>query len=426
MAVEKGPVDVAPPGPLAGLKVIDLTHVMAGPVCALSLADLGADVVKVEKVPGGEDARRDTEPYNINGVSVSFMMMNRNKRGIAIDLKHERGRAVLDRMLARADVLLENYRPGTMARLGLDFADVHARHPHIVYASITGFGRTGPYRDRAGFDLITQGMSGLISITGEGPGRPPVKMGAPVTDITAGILLALGVLAAVQARHRTGRGQLVDTSLLEAGIIHTYWHSAIQFATGCSPGPLGTGHPLGAPYQAFPTADGRITLGTASEANWLRFVEAIEAPELGRDPRFKNNGARMANLAALEATLEAIFRRRTTAEWLARLEAAGVPAGPILSIGAMHADPHVRARAMIAAVEHPEAGRVETIGPPVKFSETPAEVRRAAPLYGEHTREVLREYGFDDAEIDDLAAAGAVVLGRPDSGLDGGRESIRR
>ncbi len=400
---------MAADGPLAGFKVIDLTHVMAGPVAALMLADLGADVVKVEKVAGGEPARGDTLPYNIGGVAVAFMMVNRNKRGIALDLKHPRGRAALDRLLAKADVMLENFRPGTLARMGFDFDAVHARHPRLVYGSITGFGRSGPYRDRAGFDLIAQGMSGLISITGEGGDRPPVKAGAPVTDITAGILLAMGVLAALLARARTGKGQLVDTSLLEAGITHTYWHSAITFATGISPGPLGTGHPLGAPYQAFPTADGRITLGTASEANWLRFAEALDAPELGHDPRFKGVGARLANLPALVAALDAIFVTRTTAEWLARLEAAGVPAGPILSIGAMHADPQVRARGMVVALDHPEAGRVETLGPPVKFSETPAAVRRPAPLLGQHTREVLAEYGFAADEIAELAACGAIA-----------------
>lgn len=397
-------------GPLAGVRVIDLTHVMAGPVCALMLADMGADVVKVEKTDGGEPARGDTAPYNIGGVAVAFMMVNRNKRGLAVDLKHPRGRAVLDRLLAKADVLLENYRPGTLARLGFDFDQVHARHPHIVYGSITGFGRSGPYRDRAGFDLIAQGMSGIMSVTGEGPDRPPVKCGAPMTDITAGILLAMGVLAGLHARDRTGRGQLVDTSLLEAGIVHTYWHSAIAFATGVSPGPLGTGHPLGAPYQAFPTKDGRITLGTASEANWLRFCEALDAPELGHDPRFQGVGRRLADLPALVAALDAIFVTRTTAEWLERLEAAGVPAGPILSIGAMHADPQVRARGMVVAVDHPEAGRVETLGPPVKFSDTPAGVDRAAPLLGQHTREVLEDYGFAPAEIDELAAAGAIGM----------------
>jgi crotonobetainyl-CoA:carnitine CoA-transferase CaiB-like acyl-CoA transferase len=397
------------PGALDGLKVIDLTHVMAGPTCALMLADMGADVVKVEKTDGGEPARADTEPYNIKGVSVAFMMVNRNKRGLALDLKHPRGRETLDRLLAKADVMIENYRPGTLAKLGFDFEQVNARHPHLVYGSITGFGRSGPYRDRAGFDLIAQGMSGIMSVTGEGPERPPVKCGVPLTDITAGILLAMGVLAAVYARARTGKGQLVDTSLLEAGIVHTYWHSAIAFATGVSPGPLGTGHPLGAPYQAFPTKDGRITLGTASEANWLRFTEALEAPELATDPRFKNVGGRLANLPALVARLDAIFVTRTTAEWLDRLEKAGVPAGPILSVGAMHADPHVRERGMVATVDHPVAGRVETVGPPVKFSATPARVARAAPLLGQHTREVLAEYGFTAAEIAGLAACGAIA-----------------
>jgi len=247
-------------GPLSGLKVIELAHVMAGPVCGLMLADTGAEVIKVEKVPGGDDSRHSLPP-DIGGEAAAFLMVNRNKRGIAVDLKSAAGKKILRRLAATADVLIENYRAGTMDRLGLGYETLRADNPGLIYCEISGFGRSGPYGGRGGFDLIAQGMSGLMSITGEGPGRAPVKVGAPVTDITAGILAAMGVLAAVVERHKTGRGQRVDTSLYEAGIIHTYWQSAIAFATGVSPGPMGSAHPLNAPYQAFETADGWIHLG---------------------------------------------------------------------------------------------------------------------------------------------------------------------
>jgi crotonobetainyl-CoA:carnitine CoA-transferase CaiB-like acyl-CoA transferase len=266
-----------PTGPLAGLKVIDLSHVMAGPTCSMLLADMGANVIKVEKIPGGDDTRRSVPPA-IAGESAAFLMMNRNKRGIALDLKTEAGRAVLSRLLQDADVVIENYRSGTMERMGFGYQALHSSNPKLIYCSISGFGRTGPYAERGGYDLIAQGMSGLMSITGEGPGRPPVKVGSPVTDITAGILACAGILAALYHRAGTGLGQMVDTSLFEAGIIQTYWQSAICFATGQPPGPMGTAHPLNAPYQAFPTADRWITVGAANQGNWLRLLKALETP----------------------------------------------------------------------------------------------------------------------------------------------------
>ena len=399
-------------GPLADLKVIDLSHVMAGPACSMLLADMGADVIKVEKLPGGEDARRMVPP-TISGESAAFLIMNRNKRGIALDLKSEAGRKVLSRLLENADVLIENYRRGTMERMGFGYDTLHGSNPKLIYCSISGFGRTGPYADRGGFDLVTQGMSGLMSITGEGPGYPPVKMGAPVTDITAGILACVGILAALHARASSGQGQMVDTSLFEAGILHTYWQSAICFATGQAPGPMGTAHPLNAPYQAFPVADGWITVGAANQGNWLRLIEALGAPELGDDPRFANNAERMRNLPALQAALTPLFKVRTSAEWLHRLEDAGVPAGPVLDVAQMHADPQALAREMIVQTAHPTAGQVPSLGLPIKFSETPGSVPRAAPLLGQHTREILREHGFSDAEADQLAAQGAIEM--PDS-----------
>ena len=396
-------------GPLKGVKVIELAHIMAGPTCGLMLADMGADVIKVEKVPGGDDSRRFLPP-DIDGEAASFMMLNRNKRGIAVDLKNDVGKEVLKRLLATADVVIENYRADTMEKLGFGYEALRKENPGLIYCAISGFGRTGPYADRGGFDLIAQGMSGLMSITGEGEGRPPVKMGAPITDITAGILGAMAVSAAYAHKLKTGEGQQIDTSLFEAGIVHTYWQSAIGLATGIAPGPMGSAHPLNAPYQAFKTADGWINLGAANQKNWLRLLDVLEAPEIAEDPRFKENSDRMAHLKELDEVLSKIFIDHSTDDWLQRLEAAGVPAGPVLNVNEMHADPHALAREMVVEVDHDRLGPVKTLGLPVKFSETPGAVVTGAPVYGQHTREVLAEYGFDEAAVEDLIAQGAVVV----------------
>ena len=395
-------------GPLTGLKVIELAHIMAGPACGLMLADMGADVIKVEKVPGGDDSRRFLPP-DIDGEAAAFMMMNRNKRGIAVNLKEPGGKKVIKRLFKTADVVIENYRIDTMDKLGLGYDDLIKENPGLIYCAISGFGRTGPYAERGGFDLIAQGMSGLMSITGEGPGRPPVKMGAPITDITAGILGAMAVSAAYAHKLKTGEGQKIDTSLFEAGIVHTYWQSAIGLATGVAPGPMGSAHPLNGPYQAFQTTDGWITLGAANQKNWLRMLDVLDAPEIADDPRFAENSDRMTFLKELEDLLGAIFAKHSTEDWLARLDAAGVPAGPVLNVNEMHKDPQTVARDMVVEVDHAQVGPVKTLGIPVKFSETPGQVTSSAPVYGQHTREVLSEYGFDEGEIDTLVSAGAVV-----------------
>jgi len=266
-------------GMLSPYRVLDLTD-EKGLLCGKLLGDLGADVIKVEKMLGGDDTRRSVPP-DIDGESAAFMMMNRNKRGIAVNLKDEKGKEVLRRLLREADVVIENYRRGTMEKLGMGYDELKKINPGLIYAEISGFGRTGPYADRGGFDLIAQGMSGLMSITGEGPGRPPVKVGAPVSDITAGILGALGVVSAHVHKMQTGEGQRVDTSLFEAAITHTYWQSAIAFATGNSPGPMGSAHPLNAPYQALRTSDGWVNIGAANQANWLRLIEGSESNVVG-------------------------------------------------------------------------------------------------------------------------------------------------
>jgi crotonobetainyl-CoA:carnitine CoA-transferase CaiB-like acyl-CoA transferase len=381
---------------------------MAGPDVRSDARDMGADVIKVEKLPDGDDTRRSIPP-TIDGESAAYLMMNRNKRGIAVDFKQPRGQEIGRKLLSTADVVIENFRKGTMERLGLGYETLRESNPALIYCEVSGFGRTGPYAARGGFDLIAQSMSGLMSITGEGPGRAPVKCGAPVTDITAGILAAMGVLAAYTHRLKTGQGQRVDASLFEAGIVHTYWQSAIALATGVAPGPLGSAHPLSAPYQAFATADGWITIGAANQANWLKLTDALDAATLKSDPRFATNALRMANLPALVDALNALFKRRNSQDWLERLEAAGVPAGPVLDVKQMHADPQVQARRMVVDVPHSRLGNVKTIGAAVKFSATPSGVERGAPLLGEHTREVLRSHGYSDADIDTLAASGVVL-----------------
>lgn len=378
-------------GPLAGVKVIELAHVMAGPVAGLMLADMGADVIKVER-PTGDDTRHSAP--HVGDEAASYMMMNRNKRGIVLDLKDPDQADALRAMIRTADVVLENYRKGTMEKLGLGYEDLKRDNPGLIYGSISGFGRTGPYAGRPGFDLIAQGMSGLMSVTGEGPGRPPCKVGPPVSDITAGILLAMGVCAALARRRETGEGQMVETSLFEAAITHTYWQSAIAFATGQDPQPMGSAHPLNAPYQAIRTADGYINIGAANQSNWLRLVRLVGAEHLADDPRFRDNSGRMANRLELEEVLNGIFSARSSAEWLALLGDGGFPAGPVLSIRQMHADPQAIARDMVPALAHPTAGQVQTIGLPVKFSATPGGVHAPAPTLGQHTDAVLAEYGL--------------------------------
>ncbi len=396
-------------GPLAGVRVVELAHVMAGPLCGLLLADLGADVVKVERLPKG-DATRGFVPPSLDGESAAFMMLNRGKRGVALDLRADGGREAVRRLLARADVVIENFRPGTMEAMGLGWADLSALHPRLVYCAISGFGSTGPLGGQGGFDLIAQGLSGLMSITGEAVGRAPVKVGAPITDITAGILGALGVVSALHERTRTGRGRRVETSLFEAGITQTFWQSAIALATGESPGPLGSAHPLAAPYQAFRTADGWINIGASNEGTWARLVSALDVEDLARDARFRTNADRMVNLEALVDALVPRFVMRNTGDWLALLDEAGVPAGPVASIGEMLTHPQTLARAMVTEVEHARLGSMKTLGSPIKLSgEAPAAPGRGAPVLGQHTREVLVEAGMAEVEVDRLVERGIAV-----------------
>jgi crotonobetainyl-CoA:carnitine CoA-transferase CaiB-like acyl-CoA transferase len=393
-------------GPLAGMRVLELAQIMAGPTAGMMLADMGADVVKLEKLPGGDDSRGYREP-RINGVSAPFLILNRNKRGIALDLKRPQGREVLLRLVCDADVLTENYRRGTLEKLGLGYDVLAAENPGLIYCAISGYGRDGPYADKGGFDLIAQGVAGLMSITGE-PGGAPVKTGNSVADINAGILAVTGILAAWAHKLRTGQGQVVDTSLMEAALQQTYWHAAIAFATGESPGPTGSAHILTAPYQAFRTKDGWINIGGANQANWERIADVLGHPEWRDDARFRTNSDRMANLAALVALMNDVLATRTKADWIEAFDAAGVPVGPVNTINEALADPQTIARGMVVDLVHPQAGATKALGCPVHFSATPTSVTRPAPMLGEHTREVLADAGYSDAEIDALVAEGVV------------------
>jgi crotonobetainyl-CoA:carnitine CoA-transferase CaiB-like acyl-CoA transferase len=379
---------------------------MAGPTCTMMLADMGADVIKIEKVPHGDDTRRSVPP-KIGTEAASFLIMNRNKRGMVLDIKTPGGAEILKRLAISADVLVENFGPGVMDRLGFGYEALSRDNPGLIYCSLSGFGRTGPYKHRRGFDLVAQAMSGIMTFTGEA-GGPPTKCGPPLSDITAGILGAMGILAAYAHRLKTGQGQWVETSLFEAALVQTFWQSAIALATGEAPRAMGSAHPLNAPYQAFEAADGWMVIGGANQTNWLRIVDALSAPELAEDPRFKDNAARMAHLKELEGELAVRFRTKPVQHWLDALETRGVPCGPVQDMLQALADPQTLAREMVVEVPHTTLGPVKTLGLPVKFSGTPGGVRTGAPLYGEHTRAILAEYGYSPDDIECLVAEGAV------------------
>ena len=394
--------------PLEGIKVLELGHIMAGPVCGRMLADMGADVVKVERVPNG-DPSRSLVPPEIDGESAAFMMLNRNKRGIAVNIKCPEGVTLIRRLIRGADVVIENYRTGTLDQLGVGYDSVKSGNPGLVWCEISGFGRTGPYASIGGLDLIAQGYSGLMSLTGESDERPPVKCGVPVTDITAGILGAMGVVAAILHRLLTGEGQRVDTSLYEAGITHTYWQSAIALATGESPGPMGSAHPLSAPYQAFETSDGWINVGASTQAIWEKVPEIVGQPELVDDKRFRDNAARMENLDELVAVLVPLFKQHSTQRWLRRFEAAGVPAGPVASVQEMLAHSQTIEREMVTEVQHSTLGPVKTLGFPVKLGASQAAIERGAPILGEHTLEVLLENGYTKTSVAELQRSAIII-----------------
>jgi crotonobetainyl-CoA:carnitine CoA-transferase CaiB-like acyl-CoA transferase len=402
---------------LEGIRVLDLTQIMAGPFCARLLADLGAEVIKIERPQGGDDSRR-MGFKGPGGAPLSFIAMNRNKYGIALDIRTAPGQAILRKLIGTADVLIENFRPGTMARLGFGYKDVRKYRPNLIYCSISGYGQTGPYADRGGFDLVAQAMSGIISVTGTP--EHPAKSGVPLSDLNAGLFASHAILAALLYRERTGEGQHIDTSLLEGALAYTIWETNEYWATAVPPVGLGTAHRNSAPYQTFRTADGAIAIGAANQRNWERLARAMGRGELIEDPRFGSNADRLTNLPALATTLGETFVQRTTDEWLGVMEAAGVPAGPVLNLEQVYQHPQVQAREMDLVIEDPQAGAVHAIGMPVKYSRTPARIVRPAPLLGQHTFRVLRELGYAQAECAMLEEQGVILDAHEEVGNSGG------
>jgi crotonobetainyl-CoA:carnitine CoA-transferase CaiB-like acyl-CoA transferase len=395
------------PEALKGVRVLDCSQILAGPFCSMLLADMGADVIKIEKPTGGDDTRRMGPPF-IDTESAAFLAMNRNKRSIVLNFKEQSGVQAMKTLVKDADIVIENYRTGTMARLGLGYEDLKNINPGIIYCSISGFGRTGPYANRGGFDLVAQGMSGLMSITGV-PNSPPVKVGVPIADMNAGMFATYGILTAYINKLRTKKGQYLEISLLEAAITYTVWESAGYFATGDIAEPLGSSHRNSAPYQALKTKDGHINVGAPNQSNWERFADAIQRSDLIARNDFKDNASRLVNRESLEAELELTLKTKNSSDWLEVLEKSGVPAGPILNISEVWNDPQVEARNMKVTLDHPTAGKITNIGLAAKLYGTPGRITNPAPLLGEHTREILMDAGYSKENIEDLVASGAAV-----------------
>jgi crotonobetainyl-CoA:carnitine CoA-transferase CaiB-like acyl-CoA transferase len=391
-------------GALNGIRVLDVTHIMAGPFCAMLMGDMGADVIKIEP-PAGDSARHVAGSVGTD--SFGFNSLNRGKRGIIIDLKMPQGQQTLRHLAKTADVLIENNRPGMMAKYGLDYASLSALNPGLIYASISGYGQTGPYTSKGGFDLIAQGLSGIMFVTGE-PGRPPAKTGVPVVDLGAGLFALVGILAALQHRSKTGQGQHIDTALLDTGVALSIWEAAEYFSGAGIPQRLGSAHRLMAPYQAVACSDGHITLGAANDRLFCLVAEVLGHSEWTTLPKYSTNAARVKHRAELAAEIEALTTTKPRSYWIEKFDAAGIPCGPINTHEEALADPQVAARSMVVQVDHPTLGRIKSLGSAIKMSATPAVVERNAPMLGQHTDCVLAEAGFSTEEIANLRKVGAI------------------
>lgn len=394
-------------GALAGLTVLDLTRVLAGPYCTMMLADMGARVIKVERPGKGDDTRGWGPPFQ-QGESAYFLSVNRNKESVTLNMKHPDGRRVLDELIARADVLVQNFRPGTLERMGLGYADLARRRPDLVYCSISAFGQSGPRRNEPGYDAVMQGEGGLMSITGP-PDGPAYRLGVAIVDIVSGMFSAYGIAVALLARERTGRGQHIDVGMLDAVAAVLTYQAGTYFATGEAPGRLGNRHPSITPYESLEAADGELVVAVGNDQLWRTFCGVLEMDDLADDPRFRTNKDRVNARAALGQVLVERLRTRRVADWLARLKAAGIPCGAVRDLDQVFTDPQILERAMVVALDHPIAGAIRQLGVPVKLSGTPGAVRTPPPTLGQHTDAVLRDdLGFDAAEIARLRAAGAV------------------
>ena len=392
--------------PLDGVKVVDLTRVLSGPYCTMVLGDLGAEVVKIERFPGGDDSRRFA-PY-IDGESYCFAMVNRNKRSVAVDLKSERGQQIVHRMIEQADVVVENFRPGVTGRFGLDYESVRASRQDIIYCSITGFGQTGPYRSRPGYDIIAQGVTGFLRMTGE-PGGPPAKVGIAINDIAAGSTAVQAILAAYIHRLKTGVGQYIDLSLVDSGLAWTVWEAGAFLGGGELPTANGTRHRRTAPYQAYRTSDGYVTVGGNNDRLWRRLcTDVLDRPELLQDPRYRTLSDRLEHVDDLEQDIESVLTSRPTDYWVGRMDAAGVPGGPVYTYDQTLADEQVLAREMVREIDHPVIGRMRVLGPSMHLSESPPEIRMPAPWLGQHTTAALADIGLDCDAIAELYEAGVI------------------
>lgn len=392
--------------PLDGVKVLDFTAIMAGPYCTLMLADMGADVTKIETFPEGDGSRR-FEP-KVNDESYCFAVLNRNKKSVALDMKQVEGKAIFMQLAAKTDIIVENFRPGVTAKLGIDYAAIRKINPGVIYASISGFGQTGPYGRKGGFDIIAQGMSGIMRMTGEPNGRP-AKVGIAMNDIAAGSTALYAILGSYIKKLKTGEGIYLETSLLEAGLAWTFWEFGAYFGAGELPLASGTRHRRSTPYQAYKTEDGYVTVGGNNDKLWTNFcTQVLDKPELLKDTRFNPLAARLKNIDALQDEIEKVFMTAPTAHWVAKLDAASVPAGPVYTYDQALADPHIVARNMVTEIDHPKIGRMKNMGSPVKTSAEFTQTRTPAPWLGQHSGEVLKSLGYKDDEIAALHAQGVV------------------
>ena len=399
--------NIPPTRPLDGVTVVDLTRVLSGPYCTMQLADMGARVIKIERPGTGDDTRAWGPPF-IHGESTYFLSINRNKESVTLNFKHPEGRPILDELIARADIVVENFRPGTLQDMGLDYASLSAKHPRLIYASISGFGHTGPLRDRPGYDAVLQGEAGLMSITGAADG-PGYKVGVAIADIVSGMFAAQGILLALYGRERSGRGQHVDVGMLDAVAALLTYQAGIYFATGVPPKRLGNAHPTVVPYETLQAADGDIVLAVGNDDLWRRFCGVAGLDALVKDPRFATNRDRVLHYDALRPMLVETFRHRTRADWLAALTEAGVPAGAVRDLGEVLTGAQLLARRMVESVIHSSAGEVKVLGVPIKLSDTPGTVRRPPPRLGEHTECVLTtDLGLSASRVAELRQAGVI------------------
>ena len=393
--------------PLDDLFVVDLSRVLSGPVCTMILSDMGAEVIKVEPPPFGDDSRQWGPPF-IGGISTYFLSINRNKKSLGLNLKSEEGRRILWKLLERADVLLENFRPGVLDKLGFGYEAVSKVNPRTVYCSISGFGQTGPSRDRPGYDVIAQGESGMMDLTGY-PDGPPTKLGTSLADVVTGLYAVQGILLALLARHRTGKGQLVDISLLDSMVSTLTYHAQIYLSTGRSPRRMGSRHPSIVPYEPFQAKDGFVNIAVTNQKQWVNFCGILGFPEIAADPRFEKMENRLAHYHDLKPIIDRAVGALTRSEVMKRMSDVGIPAGPINTVGELLEDPQIHAREMVVALTHPDYGPLRLLGIPVKLSETPGGVDAAPPRFGEHNREILLKLGYIESQIEQLASSGVIA-----------------